>query len=35
MALTLFDEEQPDNGEDQWITLGLADGQHNLVVVHT
>lgn len=35
MALTLFDQEQSDDDEDRWITLGLADGQHYLVVVHT
>ena len=34
MALTLFDQEQPDD-EDRWITLGLTGGQHYLVVVHT
>ena len=31
MALTLFDEEQSDDDEDRWITLGLTDGQHYLV----
>ena len=35
MALTLFDQEQSDDDEDRWITLGLVDGQHYLVVVHT
>lgn len=34
MALTLFDQDHTDE-EDRWITLGLADGQHYLVIVHT
>ena len=34
MALTLLDQEHTDD-EDRWITLGLANGLHYLVVVHT
>lgn len=34
MALTLFDQDQSDD-KDRWITLGLTNGQHYLVVVHT
>ena len=35
MALTLYDEDSSSNEEDRWVTLGQADGQHYLVVVHT
>lgn len=35
LALSLFDQEQSDDDEGRWITLGLVDGQHYLVVVHT
>ncbi len=35
MALTIFDEENSSGDEDRWITLGQANGQHYLVVVHT
>ncbi len=35
MALTIFDEDNSGNDEDRWITLGEANGQHYLVVVHT
>jgi uncharacterized DUF497 family protein len=33
MALTLLDQEHTDD-EDRWITLGLVNGLHYLVVVH-
>lgn len=35
MALTVYDEDSSSNEEDRWITLGKANGQHYLVVVHT
>lgn len=35
MALTVFDEEESSEDEDRWVTLGLINGQHYLVVVHT
>ncbi len=35
MALTVFDEDNSNNEEDRWITLGQANGQHYLVVAHT
>jgi len=35
MALTIFDEEDSTSDEDRWVTLGQANGQHYLVVVHT
>lgn len=35
MALTIFDEDNSGDDEDRWITLGQANGQHYLVVVHT
>lgn len=35
MALTLYDENNSSRNEDRWITLGQANGQHYLVVVHT
>lgn len=35
MALTLYDEDSSSSEEDRWVTLGQADGQHYLVVVHT
>ena len=35
MAITLYDEGSSSNDEDRWITLGQANGQHYLVVVHT
>lgn len=34
MALTIFDEESSSDDEDRWVTLGQANGQHYLVVVH-
>ena len=34
MALSLIDKDHTDE-DDRWITLGLANGQHYLVVVHT
>lgn len=35
MALSLFEQEESDQQEDRWITLGMATHQHYLVVVHT
>ena len=35
VALTIYDEEESNESEDRWITLGQANGQHYLVVVHT
>ena len=35
MALTIFDEDNSGEGEDRWVTLGRADGEHYLVAVHT
>lgn len=35
MALTVYDEGNSTSEEDRWVTLGQADGQHYLVVVHT
>ena len=35
MALTVFDEDNSNEEEDRWVTLGQANGQHYLVVVHT
>lgn len=35
MALTVFDDEESDNDEDRWATLGQVGGQHYLLVVHT
>lgn len=35
MALTIFDEDNSNDGEDRWITLGQANEQYYLVVVHT
>ena len=35
MALTIFDDENSIDKEDRWITLGLSNDQHYLVVVHT
>ena len=32
MALTIFDEENSE-GEDRWVTLGQAKGEHYLVVI--
>jgi uncharacterized DUF497 family protein len=34
-ALTIYDEDNSSSEEDRWITLGKANGQHYLVVVHT
>ena len=33
-ALTVFDEEH-DEDEDRWVTLGIADDEGLLVVIHT
>ena len=35
MALTIFDDNNSSGNEDRWITLGQANGQHYLLVVHT
>lgn len=35
MAMSLFDAENSEAEEDRWVTLGMVDGQHYLVVVHT
>lgn len=35
MALSLYEVDESDSKEDRWVTLGLIDGQHYLVVVHT
>lgn len=35
MALSVFDEYSSNEGEARWVTLGQANGQHYLVVVHT
>ena len=35
MALTVFDEDNSNEEEDRWVTLGQANGQHYLVVAHT
>jgi uncharacterized DUF497 family protein len=35
LALTLYDEEDSSQDEDRWVTLGLVNGQHYLVVIHT
>lgn len=35
LALTIFDEDNSRDDEYRWITLGQANGQHYLVVVHT
>ena len=35
LALTLYDEDSASDKEERWITLGQANGQHHLVVVHT
>ena len=32
MALTVFDDQESGGDEDRWITLGLINGQHYLVV---
>lgn len=35
MALSLYEGEDSALGEDRWVTLGLVNGHHYLVVVHT
>jgi uncharacterized DUF497 family protein len=35
VALTVYDNKESSEDEDRWITLGQANGQHYLVVVHT
>jgi uncharacterized DUF497 family protein len=35
IALTVYDDKESSENEDRWITLGQANGQHYLVVVHT
>ena len=35
VALTVYDQEESSEDEDRWVTLGQANGQHYLVVVHT
>jgi uncharacterized DUF497 family protein len=35
MALTIYDDDNSDNDEDRWVTLGLVNEQHYLSVIHT
>jgi uncharacterized DUF497 family protein len=35
MALTIIDENNSEDDEERWITLGQSSGQYYLVVVHT
>ncbi|MDO8262618.1 MAG: BrnT family toxin [Gallionella sp.] len=34
LAITIFDDEHSED-EDRWVTLGLAENGHMLVVIHT
>jgi uncharacterized DUF497 family protein len=35
MALTVYEEEDSSPHADRWVTMGLANNQHYLLVVHT
>ena len=35
LALTILDDENDDESQERWVTLGQINGQHYLVVVHT
>ena len=35
MALTLYEDQESTPDEDRWVTLGLANNQHYLIVAHT
>jgi uncharacterized DUF497 family protein len=35
MALTLYEDVESTSDEDRWVTLGLVNNQHYLLVVHT
>ncbi|MEO0444092.1 MAG: BrnT family toxin [Pseudomonadota bacterium] len=35
MAITFYDDEDSNEDEDRWVTLGQVNGLHYLVVVHT
>jgi len=35
MALTVYEDQESNPDEDRWVTLGLVDNQHYLLVVHT
>lgn len=35
MALTVYDEDNASSDQDRWVTLGLVNGYHYLVVAHT
>ncbi|MCU7859737.1 MAG: BrnT family toxin [Candidatus Thiodiazotropha sp. (ex Lucinoma kastoroae)] len=35
MALTLHEDEESTSDEDRWVTVGLVNHKHYLLVVHT
>ena len=35
MALTLHEEDDSSSDEDRWVTMGLVNNQHYLLVIHT
>jgi uncharacterized DUF497 family protein len=35
MALTLYEDEESTPDEDRWVTVGLVNNRHYLLVVHT
>ncbi len=35
MALTVYDDEHSEGGEERWITMGQSNGRVYLLVVHT
>lgn len=35
LAMTMYEEEESSPEEDRWVTVGLVNHQHYLVMVHT
>lgn len=35
MALTVYEDQESAPDEDRWVTLGVVNNQHYLLVVHT
>ena len=35
MALTVFENQDSTPGEDRWVTLGMVNNKHYLLMVHT
>jgi len=35
MALSIYDNDNSSNDEDRWVTIGIVNEQHYVLVIHT